>query len=337
VAGLSLPWVIPSLLAGVHTDPRGADAFGARADTPFGRLGSLLMLGGIWNAQTVPRGYGGPASAAWLVLAAAGIAGYVLRARRQARGPGLGAGAVAGLAIAVLGALPFGILMLRDLIGIWPGFAVLRDGQQYLAPLALAEAVGFGAAVTWAVRDLPAPGARRAAGALGVMAVLAPVLLLPGLAWGAAGRLRPVPYPADWARARQIIDGDRRPGSALVLPWAAYRRYPWNHAEAAYDPWPLLLSRRVILNDALAVGPRTVAAEDPAARRMDRIIASPGPLTGALRAAGVRYVIADAGPLLGPAGTPARARLPGASVILASPDLIVYRLGPAPAAGTPFG
>jgi hypothetical protein len=337
VAGLSLPWVIPSLLAGVHTDPRGADAFVARADTPFGRLGSLLMLGGIWNAQTVPRGYGGPASAAWLVLAVAGIAGYVLRARRQARGPGLGAGAVAGLAIAVLGALPFGILMLRDLIGIWPGFAVLRDGQQYLAPLALAEAVGFGAAVTWAVRDLPAPGARRAAGALGVMAVLAPVLLLPGLAWGAAGRLRPVPYPADWARARQIIDGDRRPGSALVLPWAAYRRYPWNHAEAAYDPWPLLLSRRVILNDALAVGPQTVAAEDPAARRMDRIIATPGPLTGALRAAGVRYVIADAGPLLGPAGTPPRARLPGASVVLASPDLIVYRLGPAPAAGTPFG
>lgn len=334
LAVLSLPWVIPSLLIGVHTDPRGADAFAARADTPFGRLGSLLMLGGIWNAQTVPRGYGGPASAAWLVLVIVAIAGYVLGTRRQARCPGLGAGALAGLGVAVLGVIPFGISIVRDLIGISPGFAVLRDGQQFLAPLALAEAVGFGAAVTWAVRDLPAPGARRAAGALGVMAVLAPFLLLPGLAWGAAGRLRPAWYPADWARARQIIDGDRRPGSALVLPWAAYRRYPWNHAEAAYDPWTLLLSRRVILNDALAVGTQTVAAEDPDARRVDRIIASPGPLTGALRAAGVRYVIADAGPLLPAAGADlaTRARLPGASVVLASPDLIVYRLGPAPAA-----
>lgn len=194
--------------------------------------------------------------------------------------------------------------------------------------------------MTWAVRDLPAPGARRAAGALGVMALLAPVLLLPGLAWGAAGRLRPVSYPGDWARARAIIDGDRRPGSALVLPWAAYRRYPWNHSEAAYDPWTLLLRRPVILNDALVVGPQTVAAEDPGARRIGRIIGAPGPLTGALRAAGVRYVIADAGPLLGRAGragTPARARLPGALVVLASPDLIVYRLGPAPAGGTRLG
>jgi hypothetical protein len=96
----------------------------------------------------------------------------------------------------------------------------------------------------------------------------------------------------------------------------------------------------VILNDALVVGPQTVAAEAPGARRIDRIIGAPGPLTGALRAAGVRYVIADSGPLLGQAGTagtPARARLPGASVVLASPDLIVYRLGAAPAAGTPVG
>jgi hypothetical protein len=333
LAVLSLPWVIPSLLIGVHTDPNGAEAFAARADTPFGRLGSLLMLGGIWNAQTVPRGYGGPASAAWLVLAVVAIAGYVLGARRQRRCPGLGAAALAGLAVAAVGIVPFGRLMVKDLIGIWPAFAVLRDGQQYLAPLALAEAVGFGTAVTWCVRDLPAPAARRAAGALGAMAMLAPFLLLPGLTWGAAGRLHPVWYPADWARARQVIDGDRRPGSALLLPWGAYRRYPWNDAEAVYDPWTLLLSRRVILNDALEVGKQTVAAEDPDARRMDRIMASPGPLTGALQAAGVRYVIVDAGPLLGPAGQAgtalaARAQLGGAHVVLASHDLIVYRLPP---------
>ena len=29
----------------------------------------------------------------------------------------------------------------------WPGAAVLRDGQQFVAPLALAEAAGFGVAV----------------------------------------------------------------------------------------------------------------------------------------------------------------------------------------------
>ena len=79
-------------------------------------------------------------------------------------------------------------------------------------------------------------------------------MLLPGLAWGAAGRLRPVQYPADWLAARQLIDADRAPGSALLLPWAAYRRFGWNHGEAVLDPWPRLLQRPVIFNDGVQVG-----------------------------------------------------------------------------------
>jgi len=36
-----------------------------------------------------------------------------------------------------------------------PAFAILRDAQQFIAPLALAEAIGFGLAVTWCVRPRP--------------------------------------------------------------------------------------------------------------------------------------------------------------------------------------
>ena len=124
------------------------------------------------------------------------------------------------------------------------------------------------------------------------------------------------------------------------------------------DPWTKLLSRPVIWNDALQVGAQTVAAEDAQARRLTPVIAGAGPLTSPLRAAGVRYVIVDAGPLLrgdtSPSGGPAaggsgpgrdgagdggsclagRARLPGATVVLASGDLIVFRL-PANAARPP--
>ncbi len=326
----SLPWLVPALLVPVHTDPNGADIFAARADTPFGRAGSLLMLGGGWNAETVPRGYGGAASAAWLVVAAVGAAGYVLRARPQGLCPGLGVAGLAGLALAAIGLTAQGRGVLRDLIGLWPGFAVLRDGQQYVAPLALVEAVGLGAVVAWLMRDLRAAAAS-AALALGLMATLAPVLLVPGLAWGAAGRLHSVRYPADWLRARRTIDGDRHPGAALVLPWAAYRRYSWNGAEAVFDPWSRMLHRRVIFNDGLRVGARTLAAEDPAARRLDPVIRSPGPLTRALRAAGVRYVIVDAGPLLaqGASHRAAQARLPGARILVASGDLVLYWLPPA--------
>jgi hypothetical protein len=163
------------------------------------------------------------------------------------------------------------------------------------------------------------------------MAVLAPVVLLPGLAWGLAGRLRPVQYPADWQQARQVIDSDPAGGTVLLLPWAAYRRYPWNGGEAVYDPWSRLLGREVILNDGLQVGNLSLAQESADSVRLNRIVTARGPLTQALRAAGVLYVVVDAGPLLREqaapaAGLAARARLPGARLVMASPNLIVFRL-----------
>jgi hypothetical protein len=331
---LSLPWLIPAFGVAVHTDPRGVNVFAARADTPFGRLGSLVVLSGIWNAQTVPRGYGGGGSVVWLLVVAAALCGYLLLARARRVASGLGVAALAGLVIAAIGVTSPSRAALRDLVTAWAGFAVLRDGQQFVAPLALAEGLGLGALVAWIVAGAQRQ-ASRATAALAAMAVLAPLVLLPGMAWGLAGRLRPVAYPADWLRARQVIDADPARGSVLLLPWAAYRRYPWNGGETVYDPWSRLLGREVISNDGLQVGNLTLTQESADSIRLNRIVTARGPLTGALRAAGVLYVVVDAGPLLGQPGQPGqppvpglaeRARLPGARVVMAASDLVVFRL-----------
>jgi hypothetical protein len=235
--------------------------------------------------------------------------------------------------------------MLHALITAWPGFAVLRDGQQFVAPLALLEAVGLGAGAGRLLSrpqpvlgPVPQPSGQQrpepAAAALAVLAMLAPVVLIPGLAWGLGGRLRPVEYPADWLAARTIIDDSAQRGSVLVLPWAAYRRYSWNNGEAVYDPWTKLLSRDVVINTGLEVGRTTLAQESPASIRLNRILTSGGVLTTRLQAAGVRYVVVDAGPLLAAgsasrargAGVAARAGLPGAEVVLASRDLVIFLL-----------
>jgi hypothetical protein len=336
-AVLSLPWLIPSLIEPVRADPAGASLFAARADTPFGSLGSLVLLSGIWNAQAVPAGYGGVASVFWLLVVAAAGAGYLLCVRPMRLSPGLGTAGLIGLAVAALGITSPGRAALRDLISAWAGFAVLRDGQQYVAALALAEAIGLGAGAAWALREgMKAPaagrGRRTAAGqagaALGVAAVLAPVLLLPGMAWGSAGRLQAVRYPADWMTARQLMDSDPEPGTVLLLPWAQYRRYPWNGGEAVFDPWSRLLARDVISNDALTVGDQALGQESAESIRLNRVITQPGPLTGRLAATGVRYVVVDAGPLLGGAraGLATAARLPGARLVMASRDLVVFQL-----------
>jgi hypothetical protein len=322
----SLPWLIPSLLRPVYADPAGVAAFAARADTPFGSAGSLLMLGGMWNARAVPAGYGGGWSVLWLAVVVTAAAGYVLLGGRR-RWPGLGAAALAGLAIAGLGLTGPGQDLLRAAQSLWPGFAVLRDGQEFAAPLALAEALGAGLAAAWLARrpaalptpvdvplvpieepdgtstgrqprrrgiDRPAGGADRAGLALAVCLVLAPVLLLPGLAWGAAGRLRPAQYPAGWLAAARLIDTSPAAGKVLVLPWAGYRSPAWNGGRTMLDPWPRLVSRPVIWNDGPQVGRCSCG---PTIRRRGRwsLIRGGGPLTGALRAAGVRFVVSDGG------------------------------------------
>jgi hypothetical protein len=390
----SLPWLIPSLRHPVYVDPASVAAFAARADTPFGGVGSLLMLGGAWNAQTVPKAYGGPWSALWLAVVLLALAGYLLIARPrrlagglggvvppgQHRWPGLGLAAAAGLVIACLGLTGPGQDLLRALIAAWPGFAVLRDAQQFTAPLAAAEATGFGLVVAAAMSPvpfgkksaapgrpvhalagatvlpapgqpvradagatvLPAPGQpvrvdaggtvgpeparpvrRDAAGTVvAVLALLAPVLLLPGLAWGAAGRLRPAAYPASWLAVARNLDADPARGSVLLLPWATYRTPSWNHGEVVLDPWTRLLSRPLIWNDGTKVGDVALAPDDPRARALDGVIGGHGPLTAALRAAGVRFVLDDAdGPDPG-----IGARLPGAVLVVDQPGLTVYQL-----------
>jgi hypothetical protein len=256
-------------------------------------------------------------------------------------------GAVAGLLIASIGVTAAGRALLRGAIGFWPGFAILRDGQQFTAPLALAEAIGFGLAVSWSMhpgsfgtkKTTERPGGKHRAPALsdapglalGVFALLAPVLLLPGLAWGAAGRLRPAWYPAAYLAAARTIDASRVPGDVLLLPWAADRTPAWNHGEVMLDAWPRLLSRPVIWNDGTEVGNVALAPDDPRARRLDGLIGSVGPLTAALRAAGVRFVVVDGAPpdARNPQDardTPAGARLAGCTAIYNQPDLVVYQI-----------
>ncbi|NEA24701.1 hypothetical protein [Actinomadura bangladeshensis] len=312
VGVLSLPWLVPGVLrpAGLPGDGSAVDLFAARADTPFGTLGSLLLLGGVWNGETVPRGYGTPVTASiWLLVVIVALAAYWRWCREPVWWRGAAIAAVIGFAVAALGAVAAPVL--EGLIGLWPGFAVLRDGQQYAAPLVVVVAVGLGTAADRAA-EARWPGAAAAA-----MAV--PVFLLPTLAWGAAGDLRAVHYPDEWARAKQIIDGDREPGDVLVLPWASYRSYSWNHGRRVLDPLPRYLHRRVIVDDAVTVGGTTVPPEDPRAVRLAPVAKSGTPPAATLRDAGVRFVVVDA--------ETGSVRPTGAATpVLRGADLVVYRI-----------
>ncbi|QUX31627.1 hypothetical protein KGD83_06660 [Nocardiopsis akebiae] len=330
---VSLPWLLPSLASGAGTDPAGAAAFAARSDTPFGVLGSLLLLGGVWNSGAVPAGYGEPVTAAArLLLCLLALAGWVwlLRRERPGFGPGLSAAAALGLLIALLGATGPGRALLVWLVSAWPGFGPLRDGQLYVAPLSLVQALGLGACVRWLA------GWRGAAlrTGLAVFVALLPVVVLPGLLWGASGRLAPAHYPGEWLAAQEAVAADDRPGAVLVLPWSAYRGPDWSgRATVVLDPATKLFDRRALWNDDLVVGTPgggevVVTGEDARARRVAGVL-GPDPATGlperldaaALGGLGVRYVAVSA-----PVDNQFWSGVEGLSVVVEGSDMVLLRV-----------
>ncbi|CAL9545393.1 hypothetical protein SUDANB121_04343 [Nocardiopsis dassonvillei] len=318
---VSLPWLVPALAAGAAgaaTDPAGVEAFAPRADTPLGTVGSLFLLGGVWNANAVPEHHGDPGLVALrLALCLAAVAGWVwwLYRERPSFGAGLSVAAGLGSAVALLGVTAPGREFTAALIGLWPGFGPLRDGQLYVAPLALLQALGLGAVVHWLT--LPAapdgsggPGGRAAAVAgigAGAGAAVLPVMSSFGLWWGAQGALAPVEYPRPWLEAQAAVAADDRPGAVLVLPWSAYRGIDWSgEPVVVLDPATRLFDRRTVWNDDLVVGTPdggtvVVRGEDARAREAARVL-GPDPRSGLpesldaaeLAGMGVRYVAVSA-------------------------------------------
>lgn len=286
---LQLPWLAPALLnsAALSPDPAGAWAFAARSDSPLGLVGSVLTLGGIWNGDVVPVSRGLVSAAvltvAWVGLGALGVRD--LGRRLGIAGP-LALVAAAGIVLALAGTWGDGLAWTVEHI---PGAGLMRDGQKFLAwsAVALAPAVGLGAR---RVGLTVARATRRAVPAALPMLAIAviPVLALPDLAWGGWGRLEPVRYPADWNEARDVIR-QHRDGALIVLPFQPFRAYPWNDHRTALDPFPRFAGVESVLPDALTVGTRRVAGEDPRAAEVYKALQSDRALEG-LRHAGVALI-----------------------------------------------
>jgi hypothetical protein len=326
---VSAPWLVPSLLrpSGLPVRPEGTAAFASRPDGPLGTVGSLLGLGGIWNAFTVPPGLGSwPWLAGFAVVLAVAAAGLPLLPRRLGTGAAAGvllAGGL-GLLLAAAYALP-GLRVLVDLaVQHLPGGGLLRDAQKFVAPLALLEAVAFGLGVERLPPMLPAR--RRAAAA--VVLILAPVLLLPALALGAAGRLAAVPYPRAFQEARAAMAADQVQGAVLVLPWHLYLAFPWNGDRVVLDPAQRWFTRRAVGNDDLELVGLTVPGEDPYGTRLGPLVGGTAPLRPALPAAGIRYVLVfKVGDWSG-----YLPRLAGLVPVLDRAELALYRVPASPSA-----
>ncbi|OXM67621.1 hypothetical protein [Amycolatopsis vastitatis] len=262
---LNLPWLLPTLLdaGGTYSDPAGVAAFSARAESWGPALLSVLGLGGIWNAETVPGSRAMPLiPVLTLVVVAIAIAGLFPLTQRWGKAPArsLFALGLAGVLLASLATLPGGDALLTAATRHLPGAGLLRDAQKWVAWWALPLALGFALAVEAAAAKLRTSGGRVA---LVAAAAAFPLLTMPDLAWAGWGRLGTAQYPDDWRAVSEVLGADDRPGDVLTLPLSAFRGFAWNADRTQLDPAPRALPKPVLMDDTLVVGTERVAGEDP--------------------------------------------------------------------------
>ena len=309
---LNAPWLIATALSDAdgRSDPAGVAAFAARGSDWSGPLGALLGTGGIWNAQTTLPSRSSPLTPlGTLLLLALAVAGWRSLRERWPAGAAIRLLVLAGggLLLAALAVLPGGRRLLEWAVATLPGSGVLRDGQKFLVPYALALCL------------CAALGAERI-GRRPVLAgaLLLPLLIQPDLGYGGAGRLRPVGYPADFAVVARLIE--RSPGEVVALPFAGYHTYPWNRSRTVIDPLPRYVDADVLTDDRLLVGDRVVGGENRRAARVRDALAAGRPLA----ALGVRWVVVER--VVGEAPVPPGA-LAGLRLVHAGSDLLLYENG----------
>ncbi len=295
---VNLPWVVAGALhgAGAVTDPAGIKAFAAGGEGPLPMPLAAVGLGGIWNLEVVPASRLGWAAVAWLVLLAVvwavGLRTWLaVTPRRDA--VALGAAAAVGLLVAGLGA--FAPDAMAWFVSAVPGGGLVRDGARFLALLAPLEASLFGAGAAVLAQ---ASRERVANVALAAGAVLMPLALMPELAWGIAGALRPVDYPAEYAVARSQLAraaDEQGRGDVLILPFTSYRVPDWNHGRRTLDPLGRYLTPNYLASDDLFVSGRRVAGEDERARRVAALLAAraTNDLSARLAEEGISWVALD--------------------------------------------
>jgi hypothetical protein len=320
---LQLPWVLPAVLGAATrtSDPLGVEVFASGSEGPAGLLGTIVALlgtGGVWDAGSVPisrdQVWGPLTALAALTVVLVGhrvVASTVPRRR-------LGWLAAAGLLLAVGSSLPGGEPVLEWLVEHAPGAGLLRDAQKFVAPYALLVSVSAGACAHRAVRSATRHGTEVVL-AVAVVALAAPVVLLPDGARETWPTLDPVTYPPGLAASAETVEKGGG-GVVATLPWRSYRRFDWGHGLVSSDPAARWFDEEVLVSTDLQVGDRVVRGEDERAARLGDALAT-GPVVDALAGEGVGWALVyrddpQAGEL----------ELTGLEEVYADGDLALYRV-----------
>lgn len=244
-----------------------------------------------------------------------------------------------------LGATGWGLAVGEFLVANVPGAGLFRDSQKFVAlampgyvlcaaagcqvvaerisarrgrsarAAAGSDAVAEGRAAAGSRTDLHV----RTGGVAAVFIVLV-LIALPDLAWGVGGKLRPVHYPAGWARVAEMVDA---PGDVAVLPGGMFRKFRYSGSAPVLDPAPRMVRRDVLQTGELPVAGGSVAGEGVRARAAEQVLLRGGS-AARLGELGVGWVLVEGG-TPGPVGD-SKTTLDQLISVYADRDLRLYKV-----------
>lgn len=307
-------WIVATIVGSgtAVTSSESFRAFAFRPEPGLGRLGTMLGLGGIWNADAVPAsrtsGWAAAASLCLIAIVSVGVWQLVARrADRSARAVAAGAwlGGVAALLVIGL-STDAGFTAASWLAESVGGVGLLRDSQKLLMLCVPIVALAVAAATAWLRRWVPAGFALGAA----LLLIVAP---LPDLAWGVGGRIDPISYPAEWSEVTAAIPADH--GAVALWPAETVRTFGFANGPSL-DPTSRLVRAPVIESGELRVDGAVV--DLPTARSRDVAAALTHGDSSSLARLGVGWVLVSSG-----TQPPAVRTLP---VVVRGPSLTLYRV-----------
>ncbi|MCG2809709.1 MAG: hypothetical protein L6275_05240, partial [Candidatus Portnoybacteria bacterium] len=159
-------------------------------------------------------------------------------------------------------------IWLYNNIFFWSGF---RDSQKFSGFLALSYSVLAGVGLAAVIDFLNKRKLSR------VNVVYSFVLLIPVLfgflIWGGFQKqLRPVWYPENWHKAKQIIEADNSDSNVLFLPWHGYLSLGFNNNLITANPVRMFFGERAIVSRSVELGGVYDQETETGYKELDRII-----------------------------------------------------------------
>lgn len=239
LACCSMPWVLVWIVnkPGMAVSAESAALFAPRAEPLVGTFGSLLGLGGIWNAAAMP-----PSRGALAALVSVLLAMFILLGARALWRvyPAVAVLTAAAILLPWFFSTPVGVHLMGWMISTVPGAGLFRDSQKFVAlavpglVLAFADALQrTGQALATRTRWPDHVGARLVAIPAAALVIFT-VPLFPT----DVSPLRPHPIKAEWTQVTNAISA-APDSNILLLPPGSYRmRYGYPVVDPALKLLP---------------------------------------------------------------------------------------------------